>query len=462
MPERPNETAHSCRWIEALALDPGHRRRTGGWVARFEDVLSGALPIAGARLVPSRRVAVPQSAHDPAEGNELRFTVRSSRGLYTLCVQLEPGQPANEPLVADLRLAASVATLVLEAEGGGTTALRTAGMPEPSPRLLVGDSDAIRALHRRIERVAPTDFVVVIEGESGSGKELVARQLHRQSRRSDGPFVAVNCAALVETLLEAELFGIEERTATGVRGRRGKFEVADMGTLFLDEVSDLSTAAQAKLLRAIQDLTIERVGGHGTRQVDVRIIVATNRNLASQVENGQFRRDLFHRLNGIEIQVPPLRARPDDVPVLAEHFLGRLRSRPPYRLSTEARDALASYSWPGNVRELERVLERAVTLSDSPEVGLGALPPHIAQPYRRVLVPSFERGDSLRAWASRYVRLVLARHRNNKRQACRVLGISYHTLESHLGRASRLTRQESGHSLTERAGGLGAVGEESP
>src|SRR5579872_6160421 len=160
---------------------------------------------------------------------------------------------------------------------------------------LIGTTPPVQALRSTIERVAGTDFTVLLEGESGVGKELVARQIHERSRRRHGPFVAVNCAAIVETLLEAELFGIEDRTATGVRGRRGKFEAADGGTLFLDEVSDLSPAAQAKLLRAIQDLAIERVGGNGARRVDTRVIAATNRSLSGLVESRLFRPDLYYR-----------------------------------------------------------------------------------------------------------------------------------------------------------------------
>ena len=217
----------------------------------------------------------------------------------------------------------------------------------------------------RIERVAATDFTVLIEGESGTGKELVARQIHELSRRRKGPFVAVNCAAIVETLLEAELFGIEERTATGVRGRRGKFEHAHDGTLFLDEVSDLSPAAQAKLLRAIQDLSVERVGGFGSRRVDTRIIVATNRPLSGLVELGRFRLDLYYRLHGVDVQVPPLRARREDITELARYFLERHRFVRQLQLSTAAADALLVYDWPGNVRELERVIERAVALAGS-------------------------------------------------------------------------------------------------
>ena len=181
-----------------------------------------------------------------------------------------------------------------------------------------------------------------VSGESGSGKELVARQIHELSRRRSGPFVAINCAALVETLLEAELFGIEERTATGVRGRRGKFEHADGGTLFLDEVSDLSLSAQAKLLRAIQDLAVERVGGNGSQRVDIRIVAATNRSLAEMVERKLFRADLFYRLGGVDLRVPPLRERRSDVAELAQYFLERHRHVRVLRLSDAAARGAAS------------------------------------------------------------------------------------------------------------------------
>ena len=191
------------------------------------------------------------------------------------------------------------ALLTMAAELGGLVLEASRGRPRlrPSshqPASLIGSTQVMHALRERVERVAVTDFTVLVEGESGTGKELVARQLHEVSRRRHGPFVAINCAAVVETLLEAELFGIEERTATGVRGRRGKFEHADGGTLFLDEVSDLSLSAQAKLLRAIQELAVERVGGVGTKRVNTRIVVATNRPLAALVAANQFRADLYY------------------------------------------------------------------------------------------------------------------------------------------------------------------------
>jgi two-component system NtrC family response regulator/two-component system response regulator HydG len=248
----------------------------------------------------------------------------------------------------------------------------------------------------------------------------------------------VNCAAVVETLLEAELFGIEERTATGVRGRRGKFEHAEGGTLFLDEVSDLSLSAQAKLLRAIQELSVERVGGLGARRVNTRIVAATNRPLSMLVTQGQFRSDLYYRLSGVEIQVPPLRRRREDVPELARYFLSRHRHLRELALSLGALDALVTYDWPGNVRELERVIERAVALAPAGCIELDDLPPHVRGPYAAAVGPSLAAGDSMRAWASRYARLVFDRNGRNKRRACRALDISYHTLQSHLRFADRL------------------------
>ncbi|RPJ67772.1 MAG: AAA family ATPase, partial [Acidobacteria bacterium] len=270
------------------------------------------------------------------------------------------------------------------------------------------------------------------QGESGTGKELVARQIHETSRRRLGPFVAVNCAAIVDSLLEAELFGIEERTATGVRGRRGKFEHADGGTLFLDEVSDLAPAAQAKLLRAVQELTVERVGGHSSRRVDTRIVVATNRSLRDLAARGVFREDLYYRLSGVEVHVPPLRLRKTDVTELADHFLGRYRSPRGLTISPAVLEVLEAYDWPGNVRELERVIEGAVTVAQTDRLTLDDLPPSVRGDYLDVLQPSLARNDTMRAWGSRYARLVLERCGGNKRQASRVLNISYHTLQAYL------------------------------
>jgi transcriptional regulator with PAS, ATPase and Fis domain len=297
--------------------------------------------------------------------------------------------------------------------------------------MLLGQSDLMMELRARIERIAATSFTVLIEGESGAGKELVARELHARSPRHRGPFVALNCAALVETLVETELFGIEERTATGVRGRRGKFELADQGTLFLDEVADLSPTAQAKLLRVLQDLSVERVGGHAPRRVDVRIVAATNRSLKALVQANLFRADLFYRLAGVELYVPPLRARRDDIPGLVTHFL-KTYGRSGATFTPSATEALMTHDWPGNVRQLARVLERALALATGPSITVMDLPDEITREYRDLLYGMPEQDDSLRAWASRYARLVLERAHGNKRRACDVLRISYHTLQAHL------------------------------
>lgn len=342
----------------------------------------------------------------------------------------EPTQTVDESKRRTLSVAAHLAALLVQIEYASGRWGRPRRDDGAAP--LIGSSAAIRAVRERIERVAATDFTVLIEGESGTGKELVARQIHELGRRRRGPFIAVNCAAIVETLIEAELFGIEDRTATGVRGRRGKFESAHGGTLFLDEVSDLSPAAQAKLLRAIQDLTVERVGGFGARQIDTRIIVATNRPLGEMVEQGKFRLDLFYRLNGIDVQVPPLRHRKEDILELGRYFLERYRTVRPLRISTAAADALLAYDWPGNVRELERVIERGVALNSSDAVELEDLPPALLGGYSDVLLPSVRARETMRAWGSRYARLVLERCANNKRRACRELGISYHTLQGYL------------------------------
>ena len=339
-----------------------------------------------------------------------------------------PDRPLNDSDHDLLIEAAQLGGLVLEAARRRPTVRPATHVPQS----LVGNTRVMQALRERVERVAVTDFTVLIEGESGTGKELVARQLHERSRRRGGPFVAVNCAAVVETLLEAELFGIEERTATGVRGRRGKFEQADGGTMFLDEVSDLSLAAQAKLLRALQDLSIERVGGSTSKRVNTRIVVATNRPLSDLVAQGAFRADLFYRLSGVEIHVPPLRQRRDDIADLARYFLDRHRGTRELTLSVSAEDALRLYAWPGNVRELERMIERAVALAGRDRIELEDLPARVRGDYGVIIGPSTLANDTLRAWGSRYVRLVFERCGRNKRRACRMLDISYHTLQAYL------------------------------
>ena len=398
-------------------------------------VLETAVPAALERLVPIRGArltaapAPPLAAREGPAASSLRFPVSvASRADLALEVSIDPGLALDAWERQALRQAARVVGLLI---AWRNQAPLPGEPPEPAAPL-VGSSAPMRRLREQIERVAVTDFTVLIEGECGSGKELVARQVHELSRRCRGPFVAVNCAALVETLLEAELFGIEDRVATGVRARRGKFELADQGTLFLDEVADLSPGAQAKLLRAIQELSVERVGGNGARAVDIRIVVATNQRLRRLADEGHFRTDLYYRLAGVELHVPPLRQRREDIISLAEHFLARHDGLRRLALSESAADALRTHDWPGNVRELQRVVERALALATEDTIDLQDLPAELTRDYTELLQPSITRAESMRAWGSRYARVMLERCGRNKRRTCEVLGISYHTLQSYL------------------------------
>jgi two-component system response regulator HydG len=234
---------------------------------------------------------------------------------------------------------------------------------------IIGRSSAMQEIYDTIEKVAASNSSVLITGESGTGKELVARAIHMRSQRRGGPFVRVNCGALAPGLLESELFGHEKGAFTGaVRQRRGRFELADGGVLFLDEIADVGTSLQVKLLRVLQEREFERVGGEQSLRVDVRMIAATHQDLAAAVKKGSFREDLFYRLYVIPIHLPPLRERSEDIPLLAEHFVGRLceaMQRPPVSLDDEAVALLRRYGWPGNVRELENALERAIVLCEA-------------------------------------------------------------------------------------------------
>jgi len=259
--------------------------------------------------------------------------------------------------------------------------MRLHGDEDPEP-LLIGESQQVRDVRRVIERVAPTPATVLITGESGTGKEIVARSLHRASAVRAGPFVKVNCAAIPEGLLESELFGYEKGAFTGAAARKpGRFELADGGTLFLDEIGEMPLAAQPKLLRAIQEGRFYRVGGTETVHVDVRLVAATNRDLRAEVTAGRFREDLFYRLHVVPIELPPLRARPDDIPMLARLFLERFAAKLGRRVTgidPAAMDMLRAHAWPGNIRELENAIERAILLCDGVTLMPRDLPPELA------------------------------------------------------------------------------------
>ncbi|MEQ1869572.1 MAG: sigma-54 dependent transcriptional regulator [Vicinamibacterales bacterium] len=434
--------------LARLARVVGQRGDLGLLRGAFEESVTRTVAVRGVRLrdVTSRWTRA--SERVGMESIALDVSGWSPRTSGVLEATFDPGCGPSEWDVQMLKAASHLAVLVLELERGRAVPTKTEVATVPvraadGAAPLIGSTVAMAALRTRIERVAATDFTVLLEGESGVGKELVARQIHELSGRRAGPFVAINCAALVETLLEAELFGIEDRTATGVRGRRGKFEHADGGTLFLDEVSDLSMSAQAKLLRAIQELAVERVGATGVKRVDIRIIAATNRGLAEMVERQLFRADLFYRLSGVDIRVPALRERRSDILELARYFLARHRETRRLGLSDTAELALTSYHWPGNVRELERMMERAVALAVGDVIELDDLPARVRGDYAEVLVPSLGPRETLRLWAGRYVRLILNRCEGNKRRASRTLGISYHTLNGYLQEVSESEEHSS-------------------
>lgn len=423
--------------IEAIARALQQRGDIGELRAAFETAMRQAVPACAVHVRDNGSRSALQPLIAASEAITLDVPVASGTQAAVLEAQFDPACRLGDWDFQLLSAGAHLGALVLEIERcwaqlirAGHAALSQQKRDGAAP--LIGSTPPMQALRATIEQVASTDFTVLVEGESGVGKELVARQIHELSRRRAGPFVAINCAALVETLLEAELFGIEERTATGVRGRRGKFEHADGGTLFLDEVSDLSLSAQAKLLRVIQDLAVERVGGNGAHRVDVRIIAATNRRLGDLVDRKLFRPDLFYRLSGVDVRVPTLRERRPDILELARYFLERHRGTRPLALSPAAAGALLAYEWPGNVRELERLVEGVVTLTRSATIELDDLPPAIRGDFAEAIVPSLERDETMRAWGSRYARVVLGKCGGNKRAACEALGISYHTLQAYL------------------------------
>ncbi len=297
----------------------------------------------------------------------------------------------------------------------------------------VGESAAIRAVLELVRRVAPTDVNVMLRGESGVGKERVASLIHTFSERARGPLVPLNCAALPETLLESELFGIEEGVATGVQRRLGKIELAAGGTLFLDEVGDLTLALQAKLLRVVQERELERLGGRERIPVDLRLVTATNRDLEAMVEKGEFRRDLYYRLRVVVVPLPALRDRRTDIPLLARHFLevyGDRFGRPGLRLSRGALAALMSHPFPGNVRELENVIQAAVALAPGDEIteedlGLGGAPEAELGPGQLVSLADIE---------AHHIARVLRAVDGNRQAAARILGIDRSTLYRKLAR----------------------------
>jgi transcriptional regulator with GAF, ATPase, and Fis domain len=307
--------------------------------------------------------------------------------------------------------------------------LRQRMLRDYNDRLMVGDSLKMQRVIDLVARVADSQASVLIRGESGTGKEMVARLIHGNSPRKDGPFVAINCAALPETLLESELFGIERGVATGVEARPGKFELAKGGTIFLDEVGDIPLALQAKLLRVLQEREVEKLGGRRRIPIDVRILSATHRNLEEMIERTEFRQDLYYRLRVVEIVLPPLRERKDDIPKLVRFFLdkyGKREGLKDVRITQEALQQLMRYSFPGNVRELENMMEGALALTVDAVIDPGdLLLPDLAASYDPQSADDF---PTLDEFEGRYIARVLAHTNGNVSEAAQILGVNRKTV----------------------------------
>jgi two-component system response regulator HydG len=303
-------------------------------------------------------------------------------------------------------------------------------------RGLLGASPAMRTVFETMRNVAGTSATVLLLGESGTGKELVAQAIHQNGRRAAGPFLAINCAALSEGVLESELFGHEKGSFTGaIRSHKGKFEAASGGTLFLDEVGDMPLSLQAKLLRVLEAREIYRVGSNQPVRVDVRLVAATHRDLAALIKEGRFREDLFFRINVVTLRLPPLRERREDLPLLADHFLrefAQVHGREVRGFAPAALDALRAHPWPGNVRELRNAVESMVVVARGPEIGLEALPPSIrpAAPVASAAASPAEAlaGLTLQQAEDIMIRAALDRHGGNRERAAKALGISERTL----------------------------------
>jgi two-component system nitrogen regulation response regulator NtrX len=304
----------------------------------------------------------------------------------------------EKPVTPEKLLVTVERALAWRALGRENAALKAERAERAADYQMVGTSAAAGALREAIRRVAPSQAKVLILGENGTGKELVARAIHDASPRASGPFIKVNCAAIPRDLVESELFGHERGAFTGATAtRKGKFELAHTGTLFLDEIGDMSPEAQAKLLRALETGEAERVGGGRPVRFDVRAIAATNKDLSAEMAAGRFREDLFYRMNVVPIEVPPLRQRPEDIPLLAEHFLSRAcadNRRPPLRLTRDAIRGLTAYEWPGNIRELRNLMERIAIMSDATELAGDALASYLPEAMVLPTEEEAERNDS--------------------------------------------------------------------
>jgi len=427
---------------EAEGLTDDERQRAR---YRLGEGITGRVVATGAPAV------VPAISSEPRFLNRVRAPADRSGEMAFLCVPVRLGgetigalaaerpHESGAPLQQDLRILSVLASLIAQAVRLRQSSEEEQALVEENQRLrrelaeryrpanIIGNSREMAPVYEMIDQVAGSDATVLIRGESGTGKELVAQAIHYRSPRSGGPFVRVNCAALPEALIESELFGHERGAFSGaIRQRAGRFELASGGTIFLDEIADLTPGVQVRLLRVLQEREFERVGGTRTLATDVRVVAATNRPLERDMKEGRFRADLYYRLNVFPIHLPPLRDRRTDIIQLADHFIekyGRRHGRSIVRLSTPAIDLLMAYHWPGNVRELENAMERAVLLADSDVIHARLLPPSL-----QMARADDSRSGPLKTQVETLEKELLVDalkvHRGNRAAAARHLGIT--------------------------------------
>jgi Nif-specific regulatory protein len=404
------------RFFQGVDQDTGYRTR---------NVLAVPLAGAGGEIIGAFEILNKRQGSYTAEDREIVLSLAANAAL---AIQ-------NAQLINELKQHRAA----LETENRNL--LREIGGRLPAQSLL-GASAPIESLRNMIGRIADSDVTILITGESGTGKDLVARSVHYASPRARGPFVAMNCAALPETLVETELFGVEKGVATGVDRRIGKFEAADGGTLFLDEIGDLPLLAQAKILRVLQERVIERIGGRSPIPVDVRIVAATNKDVEGAIAKGQFREDLYYRLNVFRLRTPALREIREDIPLLAAWFLSeaaREMRRPRAELSAEALAALEAYNWPGNVRQLQNEIRRAVVYSRGPLIELSDLSESLqgsprAGEARLASAAPLSLGEEVEALEKTRIREALSSCGFNQARTARKLGLSRQGLINKLKR----------------------------
>jgi len=387
-------------------------------------------------------VCVADVCMDGLDGFELLHRVRA-QGMDTVFV-LMSGHATLDSAVAALRAGAAdfltkpfgrhellgAVSAALRRHGANTLPALPPRDPKDAPPIL-GHSHAMRQIIDLIERVGPSDATVLIQGESGTGKEVVAAALRARSRRHEGPFIKVNCAAIPDSLMESELFGYERGAFTGaVKAKKGRFELADRGSIFLDEIGDMSAATQMKVLRVLQEGEFDRVGGTRTQKVDVRVIAATNVDLERAIAEKRFREDLFYRLRVIEVHIPPLRERKEDIPLLVDYFVRKYASKDGKRIDGLEQDALGmllDYDWPGNVRELENAIERAVVLARGTRIVCADLAPDLQKSGPQAFV-TFTVGTTLDEIERRMIHETLRFTSGDKTRAAALLGITARTI----------------------------------